>query len=179
MFPLDIDVEDVIDDWDEGVDISEQERMDAIRLNELSNPDILLIPSDQDDCVRLARCWEQFGMGKFQLHYDRHGRPPTCEEDSKENQRSREIRNRVWKVWKKSGLDRAIFGEVVDRAKKIGEAKRLGFASHSAVWNSGSRAEPEPQQANPDALDDVGVQVTMAEPEAGEDGVDTQNQGER
>ena len=64
------------------------------RALKFSDPDDLRVPEEKEDCIRLVKLWESFGFGKYQIHYERHGRVPKCPEDTKENERSREIRVR-------------------------------------------------------------------------------------
>ena len=86
---MEIDVADV----EETVPMLRMAEAEA-RAFQFSDPDDLRIPEKKEDCVRLVNLWEMFGFGKYQLHYERHGREPKCPQDTKENERSRDIRVR-------------------------------------------------------------------------------------
>lgn len=85
----------------------------------LSEPNKLEVPRDPDVCDRIAKHWELYGFGHHQAHWDNQGRPPANAEEVFNNRLSRNIRQRFWKIWKRSTLDELTYKVVTDAAKDL------------------------------------------------------------
>ena len=86
---------------------------------ELQDPEKLEIPRDNEACDRIAIHWEKYGFGRYQVHWDNQGRSPVSEMEIRENRISRNIRQRFWKIWKRSNLDELSYKIVTDAVKGL------------------------------------------------------------
>ena len=127
------------------------------------------LPEDPEVCAEIVRDWEANGFGVHQIHFSRRGRKGTTERMKMENAHSSGIRARIFKIWKRSGIDLDRYGNTLRAAKALAVAQQIedgtcvgdlsATASDFSNQASGAREMPV---ANP-------VEETVAkEPEAEE-----------
>ena len=145
-------------------------------LEQLKDPEKLEIPSDPGECDLIAKHWESFGFGSHQIHWDNQGRSPANEGEVRENRLSRNIRQRIWKIWKRSTLDELAYKIVCDAAKDLALANnQRKFAllmaeafdeNISALSASASSAQKKDEEEAKAAPEEVSASATPMEESA-------------
>ena len=83
------------------------------------------LPDDPEECAEIVRRWETSGFGVHQIHFNRRSRMGVTKLIKMENSHSSGIRARIFKIWRRSGIDMDSYGRTVAAAKALGIANQM------------------------------------------------------